>query len=77
MNLYLVTNPRGADYDHIESFVVCCESEQVARQTNPKQNEYASYHWIMNDINLLKVEHIGVAVSTIRSGIIIVNKHDS
>lgn len=40
LNLYLVTRTDSGDYDEYSSFIVCCETEQEARETYPTTPDY-------------------------------------
>ncbi|MEK7431884.1 MAG: hypothetical protein AABZ74_02025 [Cyanobacteriota bacterium] len=42
LNIYLVTSPNiyRTSYDEYDSFVVCCETEQEARETLPGGQRY-------------------------------------
>ncbi len=80
-------NPKGSKeqrYDSYDSFVICCESEDIARKTHPecgiyewwKDGQYPSsidWGWVQSsDIyDQLEVVCIGIADSKLEKGIVI------
>lgn len=89
LNLYLVNLPRSKNlgYDSYDSFIVCCENEQTARETHPGSAEmgisqwgrkltkgevYYDSAWIKPEqIDSLTVEKIGTADSSQKKEIIL------
>lgn len=73
-HLYIVTRHNKGGYDTYESFLVCCASEQEARETHPAgMDNWIGRHtaWIEgNEIHLLKVQCIGVANKDTESGVL-------
>ena len=81
---YLVTSLKTLGYDSYDSFVICCESEDIARKTHPecgiyewwKDGQYPSsidWGWVQSsDIyDQLEVVCIGIADSKLEKGIVI------
>jgi len=87
MNLYIVKRKGSAGYDTYSSFLICCESEQEARETSPNGDRlvegaktwlYESKHWSwvrVSEIHLLDVEHIGTANNNIERGVLMAEFH--
>lgn len=75
MNLYQVTRLDNGGYDSYDSFIVCCESEDVARKTHPSSTTWDddySHGWVkLSKIGNLEVEFLGTADPKIEEGVIL------
>lgn len=76
MNLYLVSQNANVGYDTFDSFVVCCENEEVARNTNPHDGQPINWkdNWTTsgwcNRIEDVQVMFLGVADLSVERGVV-------
>ena len=81
MNLYLVERHDIGRWDTFDSFIVCCNTEQEARETYPNNSGDTSWitdkptqymPWVRGDeIDLLRVTMIGVASPDTKKGVVL------
>ncbi len=80
LKLYFVSTDQDLGYDSYDSFVVCCESEEIARTIHPAsgESEWTKYQiegryktWVKReDIGGLTVQFLGVATKGVEKGLI-------
>jgi hypothetical protein len=68
LSLYLVRRTDPVDYDEYDCFVVCCESADMARHTQPEKR-YVSDCWT-RDPSTLEVQLLGIAAPATPRGIV-------
>lgn len=78
LNLYFVGRKDKIGYDQYSSFIVACNNEEEARNTNPNGNDMwgRRFGWISKEeISELDVEYLGEAKPTLEKGIILDSFH--
>ena len=71
MNLYFVWQDENNDYDTYDSFVVCAENEEEAKNTHPDGDvNWRSCTWASSP-EKVKCELIGTASDNAERGIVI------
>ena len=71
MNLYYVWQDENNGYDTYDSFVVCAENEEEAKNTHPDgDGNWRRYTWASSP-EKVKCELIGTASDNVERGIVI------
>jgi len=74
--LFLVERHDAGDYDTFSEFLVCCATEAEARDTHPSGDCRRNHTWIKREeIHLLNVTCIGVALSGVERGVLLASFH--
>jgi len=80
MKLYLVSQSENDNYDTFSSFVVCCETEEEARNTHPGwgedpwKDDFSHSTWCKLP-SAAEVEYIGEAAEDLEKGIVCASFH--
>jgi hypothetical protein len=77
LKLYLVSQTENSDYDTYDSFVIACEHEDVARNTNPQDGcvmtkkdwSYLYSTWCPSPDHVI-VTYLGIADASVKHGIV-------
>ena len=71
MKLYYVWQDENNDYDTYDSFVVCAENEEEAKNTHPDgDGNWRRYTWASSP-EKVKCKLIGVANDNVEKGVVI------
>lgn len=71
MNLYFVWQDENNDYDTYDSFVICAENEEEAKNTHPDGGENWRRSTWASCPEKVKCELIGKASDNVEKGIVI------
>jgi hypothetical protein len=82
MKLFHVSQDKNNDYDTYSDFVICCESEEIARNANPSNGEpmtekewkYKFSSWC-HSIKYVSVVYLGEADLNVKEGIVCSSYH--
>ena len=76
MKLYLVERS-GVDWDEYDGFVICCENEEIARNTHPEGvllkdvDKLRRGSWVSKDeVHKLDVTYLGEACPELEEGVV-------
>ena len=75
MKLYLVSQSVNNGYDTYDSFVICCNSEDEAKQSHPsgrvleREDNFLFYDWT-NEQKNINVKYLGEADQDLPAGIV-------